>query len=100
MIRYYTAAEIRDIYRRPLGTVHRLASERGWRRANDGRRPALYNADDVEATMDELAGEPETSEAYFVLDGEPVKLTYPTTTTVTYELIPGEPLDTLTSDEG
>ena len=51
MIRYYTAAEIRGIYRRPTGTIYRLASEDGWRRNDDRRRPTLYNGDDVEATM-------------------------------------------------
>jgi hypothetical protein len=49
--RSYTAAEIAHIWRRPLGTVHRLASEHDWRRSTDRRRPVLYNADDVEATM-------------------------------------------------
>ena len=51
MIRYYTAAEIRDIWRRPIGTVYRLASEHRWRRVGDRARPVLYNADDVDTTM-------------------------------------------------
>lgn len=59
MIRYYTAAEIRDIYRTTpaavtVAEVYRLANEHGWRRARDHQRPALYNAEDVEATMADL----------------------------------------------
>lgn len=50
MIRYYTAAEIALAYRRPLGTVYRLAAHRNWRRIDD-RRPVLYLVEDVEATF-------------------------------------------------
>ena len=55
MIRSYTAAEIAHIWRRPLGTVYRLASADNWRRTSDRQRPVLYAADDVEATMERLA---------------------------------------------
>lgn len=51
MIRSYTAAEIAHIWRKPIGTVYRLASENDWRRTPDRKRPRLYNANDVEATM-------------------------------------------------
>lgn len=51
MIRYLTAAEIAAVYRRPLGTVYRLASVHRWRRTSDQRRPVLYAAADVEMTM-------------------------------------------------
>jgi hypothetical protein len=51
VINYYSAAEIAALYGRPIGTVKRLASTDGWRRTTDGRRPVLYNADDVQATM-------------------------------------------------
>lgn len=51
MIRYVTASEIAALYRRPIGTVYRLASERGWRRSADRKRPVLYLAEDVAATM-------------------------------------------------
>lgn len=50
MINYYTAAEIALMYRRPLGTVYRLATHRHWRRIDD-RRPVLYLIEDVEATF-------------------------------------------------
>lgn len=56
MIRYYTANEIAGMYRKPLGTIWRLAATDHWRRSDDGKRPALYLADDVEATMARLAG--------------------------------------------
>lgn len=49
--RYVTAAETASTWRLPLGTVHRLASTEGWRRSADGRRPVLYLAADVDATM-------------------------------------------------
>ena len=55
MIRYLTAAEIAVLYKRPIGTIYRLASQRRWRRVADGRRPALYAADDVEETFREAA---------------------------------------------
>lgn len=53
MIRYYTAAEIRHIWRLtvPPQVIYKLANEFGWRKVDDRRRPALYNADDVEKTM-------------------------------------------------
>ncbi len=49
--RYLTAAETASTWRLPLGTVHRLASTDEWRRSADGRRPVLYLASDVDATM-------------------------------------------------
>lgn len=55
MTRYLTAAEIAVLYRRPIGTIYRLASQRRWRRVADGRRPALYAADDVARTFQNLA---------------------------------------------
>lgn len=51
MIRYLTAAEIAEIYRRPLGTIYRLAHIHRWRRSTDKRRPVLYHVEDVESTM-------------------------------------------------
>jgi hypothetical protein len=51
MIRTYTAAEIARYWKRPLGTVYRLAHVHRWRRVHDRMRPVLYNADDVDATM-------------------------------------------------
>lgn len=51
MIRTMTATEVAAAYRLPLGTVWRLASVDQWRRSEDGRRPVLYDAGDVEATM-------------------------------------------------
>lgn len=51
MIRYVTAAEVAALYRRPIGTVYRLASVHGWRRSADRKRPVLYLAEDVEATL-------------------------------------------------
>ena len=50
-MRYLTAAEIAVLYRRPIGTIYRLASQRKWRRTNDGRKPTLYAAEDVEETF-------------------------------------------------
>lgn len=49
--RSYTAAEIAREHGLPLGTVYWLAKQHGWRRSNDGRRPVLYVAADVEATL-------------------------------------------------
>lgn len=51
MIRYYTAEEISIIWRKPIGTIWRLASQHHWPRSTDNRRPVLYRADDVDATM-------------------------------------------------
>lgn len=51
VIRYYTAAEVRDILRVPIAEVYRLANEDAWRKVRDRRRPALYNGDDVDATI-------------------------------------------------
>lgn len=50
MLRYLTATEVATLYRRPLGSVYRMASADRWRRA-DNRRPTLYNATDVDASM-------------------------------------------------
>lgn len=58
MIRYLSASEIATLYRRPKGTIKRLAHTDQWRRSEDGRRPVLYLADDVEATMRRLAVNP------------------------------------------
>lgn len=55
MIHYYTALEVSIIYDRPVGTIWRLACVDQWRRSTDERRPVLYQADDVEATMRRLA---------------------------------------------
>ena len=55
MIRYVTAKEISDAYRRPIATVYRLASTDRWKRSGDGKRPVLYDVDDVERTMARLA---------------------------------------------
>jgi hypothetical protein len=46
-----TANEVAAAYRVPTGTVYRLASVLRWRRTHDGRRPVLYNADDVDAAL-------------------------------------------------
>lgn len=48
-MRYLTVAEIAHLYRRPVGTIYRLASTHRWRRCTG--RPALYFADDVDASM-------------------------------------------------
>lgn len=56
MIRYYSAAEIALLWKRPRGTIKRLASTDRWRRTTDGRRPVLYRAEDVEATMKRITG--------------------------------------------
>lgn len=55
MVRYYSAAEIAMIWRRPIGTIRRLASVDKWRRTIDRRKPVLFDIDDVEATMARLA---------------------------------------------
>ncbi len=55
MIRYLTAHEIAALYRRPVATVYRLASEDQWRRVPDKIRPVLYNSEDVERTFTRLA---------------------------------------------
>lgn len=49
MIRYLTAHEVATLYRRPVGTVYRLASAHRWRRCPG--RPALYSSADVDASM-------------------------------------------------
>lgn len=48
--RWLTVSEIRTLYSRPMGTIYRLASVNRWRKL-DNRKPALYRADDVEATF-------------------------------------------------
>lgn len=50
--RYLTPAEIAEEWSMPIGTVRWYASRHRWRRAEDGRRPALYLAVDVRATLD------------------------------------------------
>lgn len=57
MMRYLTAHEIASIYRRPVGTVYRLASEGGWKRVPDKRRPVLYDSEDVDLTFSRLAAQ-------------------------------------------
>lgn len=52
---YLTPVEIAAIIRRPIGTVYRLASRDKWRRSADGRRPVLYDADDVGKTISNLS---------------------------------------------
>jgi hypothetical protein len=54
MIGYYTAAEIALLYRRPLGTIYRLAATRHWQRSQDQKRPVLYRVNDVEKTFGSL----------------------------------------------
>lgn len=49
MLRYLTVIEIVALYRRPTGTVYRLASQHHWRRCPG--RPALYHSADVDASM-------------------------------------------------
>lgn len=49
--RYLTADEIAKRWSMPIGSVYRLASEQRWRRTEDGRRPVLYHASDVETTL-------------------------------------------------
>lgn len=50
-IRYLSAAEIAHQSGRPIGTIHRWASEDGWRRSVDGQRPVLYRVEDVLPTL-------------------------------------------------
>lgn len=54
MLRSVTAAEIVALFGVPPATVYRLASTEQWRRVGDGRRPALYDAEDVAATFQRL----------------------------------------------
>ncbi|MFC8619743.1 hypothetical protein ACFT9M_25500 [Micromonospora purpureochromogenes] len=54
VLKWLTVAEIQTLYNRPVGTIHRLASQHGWTKA-DNRRPALYLADDVAHTFDRLS---------------------------------------------
>lgn len=49
MLRYLTVAEIATLYRRPLGSIYRMASQHRWRRCPG--RPALYHCADVDASM-------------------------------------------------
>ncbi len=49
--RYVTAHEIATLWKLPLGTVHRLAHTDTWDRTPYGKRPTLYLAADVDATM-------------------------------------------------
>lgn len=55
MMNWLTVDEIRIMYGRPVGTIYRLASTHRWRKT-DNRKPALYSADDVSATFDQLLG--------------------------------------------
>lgn len=50
--RYLSAREISDQWKIPAGTVYWLASDRRWRRTQDGRRPVLYLLEDVRASLD------------------------------------------------
>lgn len=54
--RYVTAHETASTWRRPLGTIYRLAHTYGWARTEDGHKPVLYLAADVDATMRMVAG--------------------------------------------
>jgi hypothetical protein len=49
--RYHSAREIAETHHLAMAEVYRLASEHRWRRTEDGRRPTLYLAEDVEASM-------------------------------------------------
>jgi hypothetical protein len=68
MMRYLTAQEIAALYRRPVGTVYRLASADRWRRIPDNRRPVLYRCEDVETTFTRLAGATELDQRPAVKD--------------------------------
>lgn len=50
--RYMSAAEVAEAYGKPIGTVYWYANRDKWRRTQDGRRPALYLAEDVRASLD------------------------------------------------
>lgn len=54
MKRYITAAEIAALARRPLGTIYWWAARDNWRRNTDGRKPTLYNLEDVGRTLARL----------------------------------------------
>lgn len=56
-MRYLTASEAATLYRRPLGTIYRLASTDHWRRC-DNQRPTLYDASDVDASMRTVDADP------------------------------------------
>lgn len=49
--RTYTTAEIVLMTGWPVGKIYRLACADRWARTTDGRRPVLYEAGDVEATI-------------------------------------------------
>jgi hypothetical protein len=51
---YLTAAEIATYYRRPLGTIRRLASTDKWVRTHRKIRPVMYRAEDVDKTFARL----------------------------------------------
>lgn len=57
MIHYYSAREIETMCKRPIGTIQRWASRDRWRRTEDGRKPVLYLAEDVERTLGRMAME-------------------------------------------
>jgi hypothetical protein len=50
--RYLSASEIAEYWELSLSRVYAYAAEAHWARAQDGRRPALYLASDVRATLD------------------------------------------------
>jgi hypothetical protein len=56
--RYVTAAETASTWRKPLGTIYRLASVHAWTRSGDGQKPTLYLAADVDATMRAVSSKP------------------------------------------
>jgi hypothetical protein len=47
-----SAREIALRYARPMGTVHRWASQYDWARTRDGRRPVLYLRSEVEESVE------------------------------------------------
>lgn len=49
--RYVTAHETAATWRRPLATIYWYAHRDRWTRTEDGRKPVLYLASDVDATM-------------------------------------------------
>ena len=51
---YLTAMEIAVLYRKPLGTVYRLACTEQWQRTGRRHRPVMYAAEDVDKTFARL----------------------------------------------
>ena len=61
-VRYISVQEIADLFRRPRGTIYRLASEDNWVRVGDGKRPVLYSARDVRRTFQRLGATREATQ--------------------------------------